>query len=179
MEDNDFLRQIKDIKDFWANANSENIIYGIKFFSIFLVFVFGVILEIKITRSPKMRCIVHRNEWKREVARSKQNVITGRLIKSEKRGNWKEDNKGNRDYYTYYKAVYSYTIDGIEKNYKVTLNNIPPQNIELLYLHNPGRLFTYEEDKREWWVSLIQVIIAVLPFIVGVLYVLILGVDQF
>ena len=71
---------------------------------------------------------------------------------------------------SYYHAKYEYTINSKKKKYRYLSKKHPPLILNLYYLHNPNRVFHYEEKT-----SVFAILFYIIPFALGIIVMKLLG----
>lgn len=71
---------------------------------------------------------------------------------------------------SYYHAKYEYTINNKKKKYRYLSKKHPPLILNLYYLHNPNRVFHYEEKT-----SVFAILFYIVPFALGIIVMKLLG----
>ena len=94
-------------------------------------------------------------------------VVTAKQIKY-----WDDGITPDEKTTSQYHATYAYEISGKQYQYKYLERSVPPIQIQLYYLNNPGRAF-HGKEKRSGFA---QVFLLLFPIAAGVAVMLLLGV---
>ncbi|HIZ55036.1 MAG TPA: hypothetical protein H9671_02390 [Firmicutes bacterium] len=119
------------------------------------------VLEVRWTRShpPHSR--------RMERASALGHVVTARRIKY-----WDDGITPDEKTTSWYHATYAYEVSGKQYRYKYLERAVPPIQIKLYYLDNPGRAFRGKEKRS----ALSQIFLLLFPIAAGVAVMLLLGV---
>ncbi|MED9978758.1 MAG: hypothetical protein UFP41_00935 [Bacilli bacterium] len=92
------------------------------------------------------------------------------IIKAKRISYWDDYKTSDDRLNSYYHAKYEYTINNKNKKYRYLSKKHPPLILNLYYLHNPNRVFHYEEKT-----SVFAILFYIIPIALGIIVMKLLG----
>ena len=157
-----------DTKEAFYKLFTDDPVNCIKWRAVFLVLILGYIPAVYLYKK-----IHYRLSWdrRRDIARSKGHVIEAELVKKRPVGELANYN---------WRAVYQYAINGEQKQYRAYFKHpqTPPLRLYLYYIKTPRKVFSYDEYHYEGHKCLLLLPVIFLPWILAILALFVLKVDN-
>ena len=99
-------------------------------------------------------------------------VALGHVVTAKRLKYWDDGVTPDEKTTSHYHATYAYEVSGKQYQYKYLERAVPPVQIQLYYLNNPGRAFRGKEKRS----GFVQVFFLLFPILVGAATAYLLGV---